>query len=111
VPQPGDADAVPGQETVCTLSELDDLADYLVPGDHPGVPRLQLTLSQVQVRAADSAGPDPDQHLAPGRNRHGTLDQGQWGLIDRLGVGDHPGTHHVRHEDLHIVAGPLIQYR
>jgi hypothetical protein len=111
VPQPGDADAVAGQETVGTLAELDDFADYLVPRDHPGVARLQLTLSQVQVGAADSAGPDPDKHLASGRNRHWTLDQGQRGLIDRLGVAYHPGTHLVRHEVLRIVAGPITQYR
>lgn len=80
MPQPGDADAVPGPETVGTLAELDHLADDLMTGNHCAVPGWQLALGQVKVGAADPTGTNSDQHLAPLRNRHGrsTRASGDW---------------------------------
>jgi hypothetical protein len=47
VSQPGDTDTVANKETVGTLSELDDFADYFVSGGDSAVVRSQLTYSQV----------------------------------------------------------------
>jgi len=64
VSQPGDADAVTVAESDAALTELDDLADDLMPGDHTISPGRQLTLSKVKVGATDSASSDPDKHFA-----------------------------------------------
>jgi hypothetical protein len=106
VPQPGDADPVTAAEPAGALTGPDDLADDLVPGDHAVVPGRQITLSQVQIGAADAAGPYPDKHLAGTWDRNRTLDQSQRGAADRPGLGDHPGPHHVRHDTPPIVPEP-----
>ena len=67
---------------------VDNLAHDLMPGDHPAAPGRQLTLSQVQVGAADSAGTDPDEHLGHRDRRrwhlHFTPTSSSWvNLIER----------------------------
>jgi hypothetical protein len=95
--QPRDADPVAGQETVGTLTELDDLAYDLVAWDHSAAPSRKLTQREVQIRATDPTRTDPDEDLAAGRGRHRTLNQDQWRLADRPGFGDHPRAHHRYH--------------
>jgi hypothetical protein len=97
MPQPGDADPVAGQEAVGTFAGLDDLAHDLVARDHSAAPRRKLTQCEVQIRAADPTGTDPDENLSAVRGRHRTLNQDQWRLADRPGLGDHPRAHHWYH--------------
>ena len=62
--EPGDADAVADRDIAHAVAERLDRADDLVAEDERQCRVGQLAVDDVQVGAADAAGPHPDQHLA-----------------------------------------------
>jgi hypothetical protein len=59
---PGHADTSSDGQLGCAA--FHNVANNLMAGNQLRAARRQLALDDVQVRAADSAGPDPQQHLS-----------------------------------------------
>src|SRR6185436_7365667 len=67
--EPGDAYPVTGRKAVGARPRFEDRSDDLVPEDQRQLRLVQLSVEDVQVRAADAAHRDVDQDLAVGGRR------------------------------------------
>jgi hypothetical protein len=81
--QPRHADAVPEREALGALAQRGDFGDDLMAGDDRQLPRLKLSLDQVQVRPAHATGPDTQEQLPWPRLRGGNVGQLQGVALHR----------------------------
>ena len=91
--EPGHPDPVAGGEPRGAGPARHYFADDLVARNDAGAPRGEVTLGQMQVRAAHSAGPDPHQHLPGARPGIGALIRHEWAASHRPGLSYPPGSH------------------
>lgn len=83
--QPRHPDAVSRLEAPGARSQRFHDAYDLVPGNDAAMLWRKVTLGQVEVRPADTAGDDSHEDLARGRNRLRLIDRAQWVALDRAG--------------------------
>src|ERR1700694_386866 len=94
VPKPCDTDPVTDLEIAIGIrTRCDDLADGLVSRRHPRLVDRQVTLCDVQIGAAHTAGVHGDKKLTGTGARHSDVDAFQRVRVDRAWPADLPRAH------------------
>ncbi|GAB2719782.1 hypothetical protein GCM10027038_17640 [Arthrobacter bambusae] len=91
--QPCHSDPVTAPEPHAPFARLADYSYCLVPGDYIRRPRGEIALCQMQIRAADTAGPHSDQELTHSWLRIGAFAPNKWPGFNRSWFPDPPRTH------------------
>ena len=81
------------------------LAHHFVAGSHVWKVHRQVAFGDVQVRAAHSAGPNGDEHLAVIGILDGCLDQLEWMCADRAWRSYSPRAHRPWSHDSMVLLG------
>jgi hypothetical protein len=95
---PRDSNTVADREAADARADRVDRADDFVTGDERTPPRFEVSLDDVEVRAADAAHPDAHSQVA--RSRHGCCEllRRQRTSPDRRGTAEKDGSHVLRSE-------------